>query len=72
MADDRNVTIIELEDDRTVDDESDGKAYIIWKEWSSIRPREREGKRPHVPKNIGDRIQVSDDEKRFASEVGLR
>ena len=72
MADDRNVTIIEPEDDRTADDESDGKPYIIWKLRSSIRPREREGEWPHVPKNIGDRIQVSDDEKRFASEVGLR
>ena len=42
------------------------------KELSSTRPRGREEKRPHVPKNIGDRIQVSDDAKRFASEVGLR
>ena len=49
------------------------KLYIIWKkEQSSIRPRGREEKRPHVPKNIGDWTQDSDDAKRFASEVGLR
>ena len=49
------------------------KQFFIWKkEQSPIRPRGREEKRPHVPKNIGDQIQVSDDEKRVASEVGLR
>ena len=48
-------------------------SYIIWKKVQfSIRPRGRENKGPHVPKNIGDRIQVSDDAKRFASDVGLR
>ena len=73
MAGDRNVTIIEPGDDRSTDDESDGKPYIIWnQEESSIRPRGREEKRPHVPKNVGHRIQVSNDAKRFASEVGLR
>ena len=83
VADDRKVTIIESGDDRTADDESDGKLYIIWKnEQFSTRPRRCEKQRPHAPKNIddprvqsdlfGDRKKVSDDAKRFASEVGLR
>ena len=73
VADDRNVTIIELGDDGTADDLSDGKTEHMWKkDRSSIRPRGREEKRPHVPKNIGHQEQVLDDAKRFASEVGLR
>ena len=73
VADDRNVTIIKPGDDGTADDESDEKPYIIWKkEQSSSRPRGREETRPHVAKNICDRMQVSADAKRFASEVGLR
>ena len=80
---DRKVMIIELGDDRTADDESDGKLYIIWKkEQFSTRPRRCEKKRPHATKNIdgprvqpdlfGDRKHVSDDAKRLASEVGLK
>ena len=66
MAGDGNVTTIEPGDFRTADDESDGKPYIIWnKEQSSTRPRGREENRPHVPKNIGDRLQVSDDAERL-------
>ena len=83
MADDRNETIIELGDDRTADNESDGKLYIIPnKEQFSTRPCGCEKKRSHVPKNVddprvlpdllGDRKHASDDAKRFSSEVGLR
>ena len=73
VADDGNVTIVESGGDRTADDESDEKLYIVWRKTDlSTRPRGCEEKRPHVPKNIGDRLQVSDDPKRFASEVGLR
>ena len=67
VADDRNVTIIELGDDRSADDESDGKPNKSGRR-SGLRPRGRED----VSKNIGGRIQVSDEAKRFASEVGLR
>ena len=73
VADNRNVTISEPGDDRTADDESDGKSNIIWEtEQSSTRSRGREEKRPHVSKNTGDQMQVSADAMRFASEVGLR
>ena len=50
VADDRNETIIELGDDRTE------KLCIIGKKKDfSTRPRGREEKMPHVPKNIDER-----------------
>ena len=59
VADGRKVNIIELGDGRTAYDESRGKPNESGRR-SGLRLRGRED----VPKNIGGRIQVSDDAKR--------